>query len=494
MVSVYSADKPFPVYHHQEWASDDWDATDYGRDYDFSRGFFEQFHELQQVVPRRSIHLIECEENCEYNNNLWRSKNTYLTFMSSECVDSYYNYASYAIRDCMDVWYSKDIELSYRVALGGKLYRCFFCERCDNSNDLYFCTRLRGCSSCFGCYGLTQKKYCIYNEQVTPEVYARFIADQKLGSFEGLRKAQNDVRKFFSTLPKEAVVIDDFSEDCTGNFIDRSKGCEECFGIVLVEDSMCLLESARVKDSLDLDFSYDMTFCYNANAAVGCNQSAFLDNCLTCHDLFYASLCQNTNSSFGCIGLQRKSHCLLNKQYSPEEFFALRSRVIEDMRARGEWGQFFPMQYSDFGYNETDGAILAPLSEEEAKALGARWVTLPLQATLKDREAEDVASIPDDIRDVDDSICKKAFRCPETGKIFSFIPEEIALSKRQGIALPRVHPSARYLELIGTRGPLYVKEVACTKCGVTTETAYPDDSRKVVCRPCFLEWKAGLSG
>jgi hypothetical protein len=53
MISIYSPDKPFKVYHQDFWWSDKWDATEYGHadGMDFERGFFEQFRELALRVP-----------------------------------------------------------------------------------------------------------------------------------------------------------------------------------------------------------------------------------------------------------------------------------------------------------------------------------------------------------------------------------------------------------------------------------------------------------
>jgi hypothetical protein len=48
---MYSPDKSYKVYSQDEWWSDKWDAMDYGRDFDFSRGFFEQINELIINVP-----------------------------------------------------------------------------------------------------------------------------------------------------------------------------------------------------------------------------------------------------------------------------------------------------------------------------------------------------------------------------------------------------------------------------------------------------------
>jgi len=55
------------VYDQEIWWSDKWDALDYGRDFDFSKSFFEQFGELMKEVPKLSLSSIS-NNNCEYTN------------------------------------------------------------------------------------------------------------------------------------------------------------------------------------------------------------------------------------------------------------------------------------------------------------------------------------------------------------------------------------------------------------------------------------------
>ena len=73
-VTMYSPNKPFKVYCQPCWWSDNWDATAFGRDYDFSRSFFEQFAELQQVVPRIAM-LGKNSVRSEYTNHSGDNKN-----------------------------------------------------------------------------------------------------------------------------------------------------------------------------------------------------------------------------------------------------------------------------------------------------------------------------------------------------------------------------------------------------------------------------------
>ena len=54
-VSLFPQNFETPVYSPKAWWTDDWDAIDYGQDYDFSKPFFEQFKELMKRVPQFSL-------------------------------------------------------------------------------------------------------------------------------------------------------------------------------------------------------------------------------------------------------------------------------------------------------------------------------------------------------------------------------------------------------------------------------------------------------
>src|SRR3989338_1389539 len=46
IISIYSQDKSLIVYDHDYWWSDKWDPLEYGRDFNFSKSFFQQWKEL----------------------------------------------------------------------------------------------------------------------------------------------------------------------------------------------------------------------------------------------------------------------------------------------------------------------------------------------------------------------------------------------------------------------------------------------------------------
>ncbi|MBI4975452.1 hypothetical protein HZC20_02125 [Candidatus Peregrinibacteria bacterium] len=63
IISAYPKDSPFKVYKNEIWWGDSWDATDYGRDFNFNKPFFEQYAELQKEVPREGTSIFNCENS-----------------------------------------------------------------------------------------------------------------------------------------------------------------------------------------------------------------------------------------------------------------------------------------------------------------------------------------------------------------------------------------------------------------------------------------------
>jgi hypothetical protein len=83
---------------------------EYGRDFDFKKGFFEQFGELMREVPKMALFTME-NENSSYVNFVGWSKNVYLC---SDVINSENVYFSNMLKhvnnscDVFDVQNSND--------------------------------------------------------------------------------------------------------------------------------------------------------------------------------------------------------------------------------------------------------------------------------------------------------------------------------------------------------------------------------------------------
>ena len=90
----------------------------------------------------------------------------------------------------------------------------------------------------------------------------------------------------------------------------------------------------------------------------------------------------SSHDLFGCAGLKKSEYCILNKQYNKVEYEKLRKEIVAQMNAVPykdktgniyRYGEYFPIELSYFGYNETVANEYFPMTEKEAAAKGFGW-------------------------------------------------------------------------------------------------------------------------
>ena len=120
ILSCYDENTIQPVYNSKDWWSDKWDPLKYGREYDFSRTFFEQFEELYKEVPVLHHYVIN-SENCDYMNGAANCKDCYLCFNMDFCEKCYY---------LSDAKYCTSTVDCYGMVKSELCYECVNCENC----------------------------------------------------------------------------------------------------------------------------------------------------------------------------------------------------------------------------------------------------------------------------------------------------------------------------------------------------------------------------
>ena len=127
--STYPEHAPIKIYDHDYWWSDAWDVMDYGREYDFSKTFFEQFKDLLHTVPRASRE-IKTLVNSDYSDNSNNLKNCYLCFDASYCEDLLYCIALQHCKSSMDIYQAARLDFCYELLQCVRMYQCFFSHDC----------------------------------------------------------------------------------------------------------------------------------------------------------------------------------------------------------------------------------------------------------------------------------------------------------------------------------------------------------------------------
>jgi len=174
----------------------------------------------------------------------------------------------------------------------------------------------------------------------------------------------------------------------------------------------------------------------------------------------------------------------LNKQYTQEEYEVLKEKIIGDMKARGEYGQFPPYAMGLCDYAFTTASIYLPdTTKEFVEARSGVWDT-HVESGVAGMPTE---NLPDSIDEVDETITKQALICPVTGWRFNIAPEEFAFLKNKHIALPRKHFDVRTKERMRYLATTRSYAGKCCFCKKSIDAYYPPEwgYTHIACEGCY---------
>lgn len=503
IIAQYSDKSPFPVYCRDCFFSDNWDAVDYGRAYDFSRSFFDQYEDLNKVVPRISLISTKCVDS-DYVNHATEDKSCYLCFSIGQSEDCYYCGPQIASnKNLVSCSMCRNCEFSYDLLNCEKCYQLVSSENCENCLDSYFLFDCKNCSNCIGCTNLRNKNYCIFNKQYTKEAYEEVKESFKLGTKEGY----DNVKTQFLHLKKDAVyrfALLLSTVNSTGDNVINSKNCRHCFSTYDSEDTKFGLICNGAKDSYDISNTYPSTeLSYFSNAPIFSTRSFFSSFCYSnCSNNWYSDGLHSSTNTFGCISLRKKTNCILNKEYSDEEYNEMFEKIKQHMKDMSytdkqgrvfSFGDFFPYNLSPFGYNETASFDYFPLTKDEILEKGFNYQEVEekiYQITMESKNLPDITKIPE-------SICNEIISC-EHGKkcnehcsgAYRIMPQELSIYRRLGVAFPSTCPNCRTGDRYKRQNPMKLWHRKCMNNGCSNEfeTPYtPDRPEKVYCEKCYQQ-------
>ncbi len=520
MISMYPKGSAFRVYCNVCWWSDGWDPLEYGREYDFSKPFFEQFYELSLTVPRAALYQKNAVHS-PYANHSDHPRDCYFCCDTGFSENALYGKWIINCRDLMDSYGVMQSELVYELNECDKCSRSMFlldCSECIDSAFLYDC---RGCQRCFMSSNLRNKKHVFMNRQLSKEEYEKNIAEITTEDFQTLERFKKQFRQEIAERALHKFITANKIVNATGDYLFECKDVKESFHVYESEHSAYSTDAANLKDCYD---AYEPAFnCerqYDCHAGNRLSYSNFCSVSYDNHHLEYSEMCHGSSFLFGCLGLRDKNYCVLNKQYAKEEY----EKITADIHAQMErvpyvdnvgrayrHGEFFPVEHSPFAYNETVAQEYYPLEKEEALRRGFAWREPESRAYRPTKKAEDTTVL-------DESILNEVFACAHEGTCreqcttaFRIVPEELVLYKRMKLPVPALCPNCRYAERIAARNPLTLWHRACqcngegavckgktvhqnvtahfhgkNPCPNEFETSYaPERSEIVYCEACY---------
>ncbi|MFH0769860.1 MAG: hypothetical protein V1926_00610 [Candidatus Peregrinibacteria bacterium] len=511
IISQYSPDKPFTVYCTECWWSDKWDPMSFGRDFDFSKPFFEQFRSLQVKVPRLALNVVG-NENAEYVHLSGYNKNCYLLFAAEYNEDCYFGTQVVKSINCMDAFDCFESEYCYEVTDVEKCHTVLFSRSCSTCSDSAFLFDCRGCSECLFSANLRNANQVVCNRQCTPAEYARekTLLQQRLDRGE-LPQMQREFQELeCGCLHRSQDSVN--CESATGDYLKNCRNVRGCFDLSYGEDCAYVFTGYHVRDLMDVCHTTDAEMGYEG---ISLGYTSY--NTICTHgswsgkNLLYCDTVQaGCTDLFGCVMVKKQQHCILNKQYSKEEYETLVPRIIAHMRktplrffgasegqaslrspsgnsAGQEWCEFFSPAVAPFAYNETTAQIYFPLSESEAAQRGFPWKD-PNDEPMSVEKIIAARDIPPAIASVPDDILHWAVECEATKRPFKIIKQELEFYRKMHLPVPHVHPDDRHRRRMMLRNPRTLWSRKCAKCGKAIETTYsPERLERVYCEECYLK-------
>ena len=501
-ISMYAPENKYVVYCNDCYISDKWDPLDYGKEYDFSKPFFEQLRELYKTIPRRALYQ-DFAVNSEYTNQIVYIKDSYLCFGGHHYEDSSYCAQNFFLKNCLDVDFSHKSEFCFESLHLANCFRVRFGYYSENCMDSWFIYGCRNCSNCVGCTNLIGKSYCIFNEQYSKEEYEKKIKEMNFVAIEDLEKTKKEFWENSLKFPRKYSNIKNIVNS-TGDDLEQVRNCKYTFSATEDENiKYSFFVPTGGKDCFDLDHvGLGTTETYELHSGFGNNRVFFSNRVYYSHNVEYSDDCYNNEYLFACAGLRKKQYCILNKEYSKDEYLTLVEKIKKHMNDTSykdkkdrvfKYGEYFPIEIMPFSYNDSVVCEYFPLTKEEILEKGYKHK----EPEIKNYKPTLLSPQLPKTENVNEDILKEIVQCEHMGRCnqrcttaFRIIQNELNICKVLNIPLPKLCPNCRHMERMNLLNPPKLYHRKCMKEGCTNEfeTSYaPERPEIVYCERCYQQ-------
>lgn len=498
IISLYHQSLPWKVMDVKDYKKKVID--DFGFDYwlEISDDIIGDYKKLHSSFPRPSRLVYPSVENSDYSSHIGWWKNMYLTYCAFIDVEDIY-YSLRVIWKCQDVYNSYNIIDTcaniFSSATISKSYDIFYSYNVVSSQSIWWWRDMNNCQECLFSCNQVNSNYKIFNVQYSKEEYEKIkadimerIKDQK--QFDFLNKKYEEFLE--KNYIRQAINMNR-CEKVVGESTFDSKNTVNSFGCNAMEDCINVWNGWDNVDDHNKNIFHSTEFgtdCENIiwSYSFGCwVYNTFFSSMIQSNskNIYYCNDIESSEECMFSIGLKNKKYCILNKQYSKEEYFKEKEKIIKQLQKRWEWWAHIWWEISDFAYNDSmaydyfkvhrviyaDGreeiidnlatGTITILSDDFIsdavldlwwkEKINIRWRTKDIEVNVPEAmdslQAKDLPSIDK----ADESILEKAIICEETGRPYRIVKKELEFLKKKWLPIPRVHHSIRIEKLLSLR-------------------------------------------
>lgn len=488
ILSMYHHKSSYKVYCYDCYMSDSWDARQYAKEYNFDKIFFDQLNELFHKVPCKNTSIDSSAGiniNSEYANYAGAMKDCYMVFNGGIGEEIMYCRGVRKSKEVVDSYFSEHLEKCYECINTLKSNGLIFSRNTTDSIDSIFTLNCSGLNNCFGCVNLRNKSNCWFNEQLSYGEYKKRL-NEVMGSYSKINEARKKFEDFSLSFPRKEN--NNFRNvDSYGDYLTECKNVNNSFEVIGAENCSNLFSSRDLRNS-----DGSIGFGNKSELFLNCIGSGFSSNIIcSCsisnsRNILYSIYLINCHDCIGCDGLKNAEYCVLNKQYTKEEYEKIKEYIVKELTEKDIYGLMMPPEISPFAYNETIAQDNMPLTKEEAIAQGFRWED-DIQMT-KGKETLQQEEIPDHINDIKDEIVKEILRCIDCKRNYKITEQELLFYRKMKLPIPRKCFFCRHQDRIKRRGSYKFWDRKCDHCGKDIKTNYSPDRKEIIyCEKCYKQ-------
>ncbi|MEK7499233.1 MAG: hypothetical protein AAB649_01350, partial [Patescibacteria group bacterium] len=367
-----------------------------------------------------------------------------------------------------------------------KCYRVIYSIDCESCHNVSFSKNCVGCSDCIGCVNLRNKQYYIFNKPHTKEEFEQLAKEYAPNSRAKIEEIKTKTLALWQAYPQK-FIHERLTSNVSGEYIYNSKNVHGSFLVHDMEDSRycAIVMPGKTTNAYDHTHYGGATDLLYETLQVGNQASHIIGSwfvLINVQNIEYSIFGIGVKNCFGTVGLKKREYCILNKQYTKEEYEKVRVTIIAQMNAMPykdkngcvyRYGEFFPIEKSPFGYNAVDVVEITPLSESEILARGYRFKKAEKSVYHPTIISAD---IPNSADQIPVTICDEILECAHKGMCnekcstaFKITPTELQLYQRLALPLPEFCPNCRHAHRLLLRNPFRLWNRRCNCSGMKSE-------------------------
>ncbi len=329
-----------------------------GLDYTYNN-LFSGISILQKTISLPCVRQYWIYNNSDYTDTNSNVENCFLIRCSTLCKNVWYSIVVKKTENVFNSikiqWWEWNIYSSYSV---DESFNIYYSKCTQDSSNIWFSCDLIWCSECIFCNNLNNKSYFINNKEYNKEDYFQKKEDILHKKWEFQKWFENLSWKNYKTI--------------------NSINVENVYwwtNVINWRNSLIVWNPVWTKNIYDTLLTWTLwEYYWCADSGVNSENIFCSVAIVNSNTIFYSQFLEWCSFCIGCIWLKNKSFCILNKQYSKEEWYSLADKIFEQMDADGILWDFFPWDLNPFYFNDTMAYLIDDsFMKSEVEKDGYMW-------------------------------------------------------------------------------------------------------------------------